>query len=109
MIKVYIRDTDYGAGKDVWVVNKKGEETFILKPFVFEMIKEERNSFNEPTMRLSGELAEAFLLAFAEALDKQGIKTDNDFKIRGLLEAKESHLQDMRSLVFKQDVNNAKI
>lgn len=38
------------------------------------------------------------LQAFAEALDKHGIKTDNDHKIAGTLEATKYHLEDMRKL-----------
>lgn len=41
------------------------------------------------------------LKAIAEAFSKSGVKTVNEHKAQGLLEAKESHLQDMRALVFK--------
>jgi len=38
------------------------------------------------------------LQAFAEALSERGIKTDNDHKIAGTLEATKYHLEDMRKL-----------
>ena len=37
----------------------------------------------------------------AEAFAKFGVKTANDHKLEGLLEAKDAHLQDMRRLVFE--------
>lgn len=38
------------------------------------------------------------LQAFAEALAERGIKTDNDHKIAGTLEATKYHLEDMRKI-----------
>lgn len=39
--------------------------------------------------------------AIAEAFAAKGVKTQNDHKLAGLLEAKNDHLEDMRKLVFK--------
>lgn len=103
MIQVYVRDSDYSTGKNVWIVNKTGDKTLVAKPFVIKFEEGDSCGCVEPTMRLSGELGEEFLKAFAEALDRSDIKTDNDFKIKGLLEAKDAHLQDMRRLVFKEE------
>ena len=41
------------------------------------------------------------LQAFANGLALEGIKTTNDSKNEGILQATERHLEDMRSLVFK--------
>lgn len=41
------------------------------------------------------------LQAIADAFSNFGIKTPNDHKVAGFLEAKDAHLQDMRALVFK--------
>ena len=38
----------------------------------------------------------------AKALDNTGVKTDNDHKIQGLMEATKYHLEDMRKMVFKE-------
>jgi len=43
-------------------------------------------------------IPKAALQAFAEALSEHGIKTDNDHKIAGTLEATKYHLEDMRKL-----------
>lgn len=39
--------------------------------------------------------------ALADGLAKAGVRTTNDAKNEGLLQAKQDHLEDMRRLVFK--------
>lgn len=41
----------------------------------------------------------------ADELARLGVKTDNDHKIAGTLEATKEHLADMRALVFKEKPN----
>jgi hypothetical protein len=55
----------------------------------------------QPTLRLNGYESGAILKALSEAIHDQGVSTDNDAKMRGLLEATKEHLSDMRKLVFK--------
>ena len=50
-------------------------------------------------LKLPDPIAKEVLKGLAEALDNEGIKTDNDFKIQGLLEATKLHLNDMRRLL----------
>lgn len=52
-----------------------------------------------PTFQFGGIDAKAMMAALAEALEDEGIKTPNDFKIQGLLEATKAHLADMRQLL----------
>lgn len=61
-----------------------------------EMVKEGTIEFPKPTLTVPGE----FLQPFADALANGGVKTHNDHKNEGLLEATREHLADMRSLVF---------
>jgi hypothetical protein len=44
------------------------------------------------------------LQEFANALANKGVRTTNDSKNEGLLEATNNHLQDMRKLVFKGNI-----
>lgn len=84
--------------------NERGE-LFVVKPFNLTISKVEEGAFIEPTIRLPGyhgELGESLLFALAEALDKEGIKTDKDTKLAGMIEAMKTHLQDMRLIVYKQ-------
>lgn len=55
-----------------------------------------------PSFILGGLDSRQMLIALAEALETEGVKTPNDFKIQGLLEATKAHLEDMRTLVFKK-------
>jgi len=47
---------------------------------------------------LFARIPEAALKAFADALAERGVKTDNDHKIAGTLEATKYHLEDMRKI-----------
>lgn len=100
MLKIFIQSVDYGYETEIAFIEEKcNGKRFIAKPVNLEF--KELETGDLPTLRLSNVVAEQFLKGLAEALDKQGIKTENDFKIQGLLEAKENHLEDMRKLVFK--------
>lgn len=66
--------------------------------FVFEPHEEGKQY--PPTWRIDTFEAQDFLKALANALDEQGVKTDNDHKIAGTLEATRTHLEDMRRIVF---------
>lgn len=57
----------------------------------------------KPTLRIGGRDAGEILKAFAEAIHEQGVATDNDARLRGLLEATKEHLSDMRKLVFRSE------
>lgn len=67
---------------------KGGEEMHTAKEG--EMLKDEDILF--------ARIPEDALQAFAEALAGRGIKTDNDHKIAGTLEATKYHLEDMRKI-----------
>ncbi len=100
MLKVYIQSIDYGFETGITFIEEKHDgKRYIAKPVNLEFVELEAGS--NPTLRLSNSTSGEFLKALAEALDKNGIKTESDFKIQGLLEAKNFHLEDMRSLVFK--------
>jgi hypothetical protein len=67
--------------------------------FVFEAHEEGRQY--PPTWRIDAFEAQDFLTALANALDEQGVKTDNDHKIAGTLEATRVHLDDMRRIALQ--------
>lgn len=56
---------------------------------------------HKPTLSIDRRTSKSLLKALAEALSKEGIKTENDHKIQGILEAQSKHLEDMRDIVFK--------
>ena len=102
-MKVYIHNNYATMAVDIYFTDEIGQKRYIAKPMkiVFEEFNPVECKLHEPSLRIDDEVSRDFLKAFAEALDGQDIKTDNDHKIKGLLEAKEAHLQDMRKLVFK--------
>ena len=53
----------------------------------------------KPVLVLGGREANQILKELAEAIDKQGVKTDQDAKTEGLLQATKYHLEDMRTLL----------
>lgn len=102
-IKVYIAPRDFGNSKNIYIVDRSvfGKRR-VVKPMKIEWVEVEEGAEVPPSLSLGDELSLAFMPAMAEALAQDGIKTENDFKIAGLLEAKNYHLEDMRKLVFAQ-------
>lgn len=54
-----------------------------------------------PTLRLPYQ-DQGLMKKLAEVLSDKGIKTDNDHKIQGILEATKNHLEDLRKLIFER-------
>lgn len=78
----------------------------VLREFGMAMIPHEEGREPDPTIALSHFDAEDILKELAAALNEKGIVTPNEAKTSGLLEAKDSHLSDMRKIVGKTlDVN----
>jgi hypothetical protein len=94
----------------IYIFEKHGDRLWIGKPMVLEM--EERTNYErggiidtEPTLRLSDHFSKSddLMAALADALAQHGFKSDHREKeLESVLAAKESHLQDMRNLVFKE-------
>lgn len=73
---------------------------YVVKPMQLELVPHDEGAIEQPTLQLNGSSAESFLKSLADALDKQGIKTDSDARIQGTLDATKLHLDDMRNLVY---------
>lgn len=98
--QVFIDKQGWGLSTSLLFVERRNGKTYIAKPveLIFEEAKED-DYIEQPTMRLSNLYSEQLFKALAEALDQHGTKTDNDFKIHGLLEATKYHLSDLRRLL----------
>ena len=83
-------------GYDIWLINRKRNENYVLKPVKMELDEPHPEAFQlpEPSMRMSPELLKAFAQAISET---DGIPSE----IREM-KAKDAHLQDMRKLVFEK-------
>lgn len=72
---------------------------YIVKPMEMTLEPYKEGEHRDPSLRIGYDMAPQFLKALAEALAEEGVKTDNDHKIQGLLDATKYHLEDMRKLM----------
>ena len=80
---------DMGNGKRAVVLPMKMELKVI----------ERGEKIEAASLQMDGDIYRPFMKAMAEALDKEGIKTDNDAKLEGTLSATRYHLEDLRELL----------
>ena len=83
-------------GTDILISYEEGGLRYVAKPLELEF---EQVTVGMPVKGPTLTLDSATMQQFAEALDKEGIKTDKDAKIEGLLEATRAHLEDTRTLL----------
>lgn len=79
------------------------KEVLNLYTSEIKILKDDEQIPDDFIMKIPAVMEPQFLKAFAEALDEKGVKTENDFKIQGLLKATKYHLEDMRKIVFKKE------
>src|SRR4030066_1079553 len=79
----------------------EGGRQFVALPIDLNFKEHQEGQRQEPSLILPRFMAEEFMNALAEALDEMGVKTDQDAKLVGTLDAIRYHLEDMRQLVFK--------
>jgi hypothetical protein len=104
MFKVFLHRTDFMDKVDMYIIDRRedGRESYLTMggdgsfPMVHTV---EMGSEIKPFLSLSGVMAKEFFQTLAEALDKEGVKTDNDAKIAGTLEATRYHLEDLREML----------
>lgn len=97
-MEIKIGSVNFTGETYIGIFNEVNGKRYIAKPVKFEFVECEEGVSVEPTIRLGMTTAQQFLKALAEALDKQGVKTDKDAKIEGLLEATRYHLEDIRKV-----------
>jgi hypothetical protein len=85
----------------IWIRKSDGTY-FIGEPMELKFRRQKSGERQEPTLQISGELAGDLLDALTEELGNAGIKTKNDSKTEGILEAQSKHLSDLQELVFKE-------
>lgn len=100
--KVIIREMYFKDSIGILFYQTINGKKYVARPvnLKFEEVKEDESL--EPTLEFHRQFSGDFMNALAEALDNANIKTENDFKIKGLLEAKDNHLEDMRRIVGNQ-------
>ena len=97
----------YGInGVEIYIFKDRDGKRYVAKPVILEFEEIKLGERVYPTLCINPFEATEFLKSLAEALDKQEVKTENDYKIQGILEATKYHLEDMRRLVFKKEVRD---
>lgn len=103
MIEVHIwRGGLYLNSVSVAFTEKEHDKVFACNFYTGERKEIDLNVGEIPEkfiLKIPGFLADSFFKSFAEVLDKQGVKTDNDAKIQGTLDATKYHLEDLRTLL----------
>ena len=101
-VQIEIQPNFTQATQEIVIFYEEGGVIYLAKPMklVFEPVAQLARW--EPTLVLPGPtLAKSLLKALAEALDRQGVKTDSDAKIEGKLQATEAHLDFAMRIVEK--------
>lgn len=111
-LEIHIEEDFNLYSKKVWVIEKRGNDTIYYNIGNDGNMVETTRSGNEPYvlnddkykpfMIMPRHFADVFLLEFTKALSGMGIRTENEHKTEGKLEATEKHLVDMQKIVFKQ-------
>lgn len=100
MFKVQISEEPWN-GYGILFIEERNGKNYVAKPVKLEFTEVAPDGTIEgPTLKIGRMHGLELLRSIAEALDKQGIKTDKDAKISGILETTREHLRDMRTIVF---------
>lgn len=101
-MKCFIREKVYQDGYEVFFFEERQGKNFILRPSGnwIERPSGELVSWEEYSKDAWNFPREAFLKMISQAAS-MNIKTENESKTVGILEATKFHLEDMRKLVFK--------
>src|SRR4051794_7629190 len=97
--EVFISTDPTFAGLKIWFIDRGGGKQHVAQPvqLIFQEFGEAE--MPEPTLTLNRYFADDFLRAMAEALNKRGVKVENEHKVHGQLEATKYHLEDLRALL----------
>ena len=101
-LKVWFDRADLGRSLHIALVREREDGKLwigrVQSDGEIEYLEQQQNTPIRPTFIFYNE-GQQFLKACAEELSRQGIKTDNDHKIEGKLEATKYHLEDLRFML----------
>lgn len=99
-LKVSIYREPWNDALSIMIWETRNGKTYRAKHIDLEMEEAPAGvSCGAATLTLDHSSSRSFLKAMAEALDKEGVKTDNDATIAGTLKAQSFHLADLRQLL----------
>ncbi len=100
-MKIFITRDPIGSVRLYVTREGFGGKVMIAKPVTLEFEEVDQTVSQDGTLFVHGVVANQFMQSLADALAGQQVKTENDHKIEGVLEATKAHLTDMRQLVFE--------
>lgn len=78
---------------------ERNGKLYVVAPMEMKLIEHNEGEVARPSLHISHFMAPVFLESLATALDNHGVKTENDHKIKGTLDATKYHLEDLRTLL----------
>lgn len=99
--EVHISADPQFDGIKIWFVDRSDGHQQVAQPVNLTFEEYAEGAVIPPTLTLNRWIADEFLQAMAEALDKRGVKVENEHKVHGQLEATKYHLEDMRKIALK--------
>lgn len=109
-MKVYLREEFFDGSVKILFSETFPDGRYAYNFYTGERIKvvEGENPPDAFILKIPEHLKDALFKALAETLDQKGVKTENDHKIAGTLEATRYHLEDMRQLLKLKDKGSVK-
>lgn len=102
-LRIEIVKDPVSRNTNIYIISKYGPKDVLIIPNRTRSYQEEEMNYDgvqqEPSFRLSNDVVEVLF----QKLSEQGFKPKESSFIEGKLQATESHLEDMRKLVFKTE------
>ncbi len=110
-MEIHIEESFDTYNKKVWVIEKShgktiyyniGEDGLVTQTELLHTSDIKASEQMKPFMIMPMGFGEEFIKTFVKAAAFNGIKTENENKLQGRMEAMEEHLGDMRAIVFNR-------
>jgi hypothetical protein len=106
-MEIYIERLYHLNQVKVWLYEEQGDKDLfygykegVLVQYTLQR-GEPTNSEMLPFLQLPKYFFEIVLKHFAELASKEGVKMENEYKITGMLEAKEKHIEDLQKIALQ--------
>jgi len=106
-MRVFINSNEWSDSYEVYIIEENYEgKRFIAKPMNLEFKEHKEGDREEPSIKISRVFGKEtnFLQALSDALSKAGYSPIFVEENKGELKATKTHLEDMRKLVFKENL-----
>lgn len=105
-VRIKVRSCPYMDAYDLVIYIRGSDGVYhVAEPMELKFKKMgDSSALHEPTLRVDSDVAGDLLDALLEEMGRKGIKTQEDSRVEGRLEAMSEHLNDMRQLVFERRI-----